>query len=80
MPSDGIDMLHMDNAKEYISLRNQLHRDGIPIRCHFSMAFSPSQNGIAERRIGLIVLKIRCLLLEGDLRKFLWGEAALYAV
>jgi hypothetical protein len=70
----------MDNAQEYISLRNHIRREGIPTRCHFSMAYSPSQNGIAERRIGLIVLKMRSLLLEGDLPKILWGEAALYAV
>ena len=74
MPSDDIDMLHMDNAQEYISLRDHLHREGSTTRCHFSMAYSPSQNGIAERRIGLIVLKIRCLLLEGDLPEFLWGR------
>lgn len=79
-PSDDIEMLHMDNAQEYISLRNHLRREGIPTRCHFSMAYSPSQNGIAERRIGLIVLKMRSLLFEGDLPKILWGEAALYAV
>ena len=79
-PSDNIEMLHMDNAQEYISLRNHIRREGIPTRCHFSMAYSPSQNGIAERRIGLIVLKMRSLLLEGDLPKILWGEAALYAV
>ncbi len=79
-PSDNIEMLHMDNAQEYISLRNHIRREGIPTRCHFSMAYSPSQNGIAERRIGLIVLKMRSLRLEGDLPKILWGEAALYAV
>jgi hypothetical protein len=76
-PSDDIEMLHMDNAQEYISLRNHMRREVIPRRCLFSMAYSPSQNGITERRIGLIVLKMRSLLLEGDLPKILWEEAAL---
>ncbi|KAF0722783.1 hypothetical protein Ae201684_018174 [Aphanomyces euteiches] len=48
-------------------------------RFTLSNAYSPQQNGVAERRIGILVQKIRAMLIEGSLPKFLWATALDYA-
>lgn len=52
-------------------------RKGIPVQT--SVAYTPQQNGVAERFNRTLVEKMRSMLLETNAPKFLWGEAALTA-
>lgn len=76
-PSD-IGNLQTDNAKEFEKL-GRLILSKYHTKTTFSNAYSPSQNAVAERHIGIIVMKTRALLLAGDLPKSLWAEAAIYS-
>ena len=42
-----------------------------------SCAYTLQQNGVAERRIGIIQERARALLLQSNAPSFLWGEAML---
>jgi hypothetical protein len=76
-PTD-IGTLQSDNAKEYEKLA-RIITPKYQTRVTFSNAYSPNQNAVAERRIGLVVQKMRALLIEGSLPKFLWATALEYA-
>ncbi|KAH9103017.1 hypothetical protein AeMF1_020535, partial [Aphanomyces euteiches] len=76
-PTD-IGTLRSDNAGEYEKLA-RLITQKYHTRFTFSNAYSPQQNGVAERRIGILVQKIRAMLIEGSLPKFLWAAALDYA-
>ncbi|KAF0708912.1 hypothetical protein AaE_013051 [Aphanomyces astaci] len=76
-PTD-IGTLQSDNAKEYEKLA-RLITPKYQTRVTFSNAYSPNQNAVAERRIGLVVQKMRAMLIEGSLPKFLWATALEYA-
>ncbi|KAF0710055.1 hypothetical protein AaE_012679 [Aphanomyces astaci] len=76
-PTD-IGTLQSDNAKEYEKLA-RIITPKYQTRVTFSNAYSPTQNAVAERRIGLVVQKMRALLIEGSLPKFLWATALEYA-
>ncbi|RHZ01896.1 hypothetical protein DYB37_011346 [Aphanomyces astaci] len=73
--SSDIGNLQADNAKKFEKL-GRLVLAKYHTETTFSNAYSPSQNAVAERHIGIIVMKTRALLLAGDLSKFLWAEAA----
>jgi hypothetical protein len=55
-----------------------LTADGIII--HHSPPGHPEMNGFAERSGGIIIQRMRMLILEGKLPKELWPEAAMAAV
>ncbi|KAF0768401.1 hypothetical protein AaE_002785, partial [Aphanomyces astaci] len=76
-PTD-IGTLQSDNAKEFEKL-DRLIRPKYNTRVAFSNAYSPQQNAVAERRIGIVVQKMRAMLIEGALPKFLWALALDYA-
>ena len=68
--------LQMDNAGEYQKLgRIILEKYGT--KSTFAQAYTPSENGIAERRMRTSLEKTRSLLIDGDLPAPLWGEALL---
>ena len=70
---------HCDNGKEYISaeVRRFLAEQGI--RVELTAAYSPSQNGVAERLNRTLVEHARAMLAEHNLPLFLWPEAVAYA-
>ncbi|KAH9097279.1 hypothetical protein LEN26_017185 [Aphanomyces euteiches] len=76
-PTD-IGTLRSDNAGEYERLARIIYPK-YHTRFTFSNAYSPQQNGVAERRIGILDQKIRAMLIEGSLPKFLWATALDYA-
>ncbi len=76
-PTD-IGTLQSDNAKEYEKLEKIITRK-YNTRFTYSNAYSPQQNAVAERRIGILVQKMRAMLIEGSLSKFLWALALDYA-
>jgi len=68
-----------DNGGEFINdtLAEFLEAEGIVLTT--SQAYSPQQNGIAERYNGVIWETIRSLKHQGNIRDDLWGELALTA-
>ncbi|KAF0692296.1 Aste57867_16618 [Aphanomyces stellatus] len=76
-PAD-IGTLQSDNVKEYEKLQRKI-TPKYNTRMTFSNAYSPAQNEVAERRIGIIVQKLRAMLIDDNLPKFLWSAALEYA-
>lgn len=73
-------MLRIDNGKEYINyaVRQLLERSGI---VHETTApYIPEQNGVAERANRTIVEMARTMMLDAQLPKQYWVEAASTAV
>lgn len=50
------------------------------IKHEFSVAYTPQQNGRAEREFRTIIEAVRAMLAEADLKKTFWAEAANTAV
>ncbi|KAE8957949.1 hypothetical protein PF011_g30958 [Phytophthora fragariae] len=72
---DEIKRLQSDNGKEYEKLTRIIVKYGTRFR--FTQAYTPQQNGMAERRIRMVMEKALCLLFEGHLSGALWGEAVM---
>lgn len=75
-----ISRFRCDNGREYLSTAMRQHFDERGIQYEFTIRHTPQQNGVAERMNRTIMEKARCMLLESNLRKSLWGEAVLAAV
>ena len=65
--------VRMDNAPELVTLGGQLERAGL--RVEPTVAYTPSQNGVAERLNRTLITKARALLAAAELPERLWGEA-----
>lgn len=65
--------IRIDNAPEFVKLGKGLERDGI--RTETTVAYTPSQNGVAERLNRTLITKTRTLLSAAELPVKLWGEA-----
>ncbi|POM64517.1 LOW QUALITY PROTEIN: Integrase catalytic core protein, partial [Phytophthora palmivora] len=68
-----IQVLQADNAKEYEKLGRVIFRE-YGTHAQFTNAYTPQQNGVAERRMRTIMESVRALLLDGKLPKQLWAE------
>jgi hypothetical protein len=68
----------MDNGGEYIKLGKRILQDH-GTRLIYTNAYTPTQNPVAERRMGIIVTIARSMLIHGNLPQFLWGEAISHA-
>jgi Reverse transcriptase (RNA-dependent DNA polymerase)/gag-polypeptide of LTR copia-type len=68
-----------DRGGEYIDseLQKYLSSKGVIFQC--TVANSPQQNGISERKNRTLVEAVRTLLLEKNLPHYLWGEALHHA-
>lgn len=68
-----------DRGGEYLNhqLQQYLKCEGIKFQC--TVAFSPQQNGVAERKNRTLMEAVRTLLISSDLPKNLWAEALNYA-
>ncbi|CAI7914545.1 unnamed protein product [Closterium sp. NIES-54] len=71
--------LHCDKGGEFSSnlLRDFCRGEGI--LQFFTLSESPQQNGIAERRIGLVMEVARTSMIHGAAPHFLWPSAVRYA-
>ncbi|CAI7845811.1 unnamed protein product [Closterium sp. NIES-53] len=71
--------LHSDRGGEFSSnlLRDFCRGEGI--LQSFTLPASPQQNGIAERRIGLVMEVARTFMIHADAPHFLWSFAVRYA-
>lgn len=75
-----IKCLRSDNGKEYVGKRFQSFLQENGINHQLTAPYTPEQNGIAERMNRTIMEKVRCMLHETKLPKFLWAEAVNYSV
>ena len=74
---DEIRKVQSDNAKEYERLAGIIRQYGTKFR--FTHAHTPQENGMAERRMRMIMEKARSMLYSGHLPCALWGEVVLTA-
>jgi hypothetical protein len=65
--------LQADNAKEYEKLGRILW-EKYGTRAQFTNAYTPQQNGVAERRMRTIMEHVRAVLFDGNLTRALWAE------
>lgn len=74
--SRKIKVLRTDNGGEYCGkeFENYLARHGI--KHDKTIAYTPEQNGVAERMNRNIVERVRCMLTDAGLNKRFWAEAA----
>lgn len=71
--------LRCDNGGEYISqkLKEFCKENGIMIE--YTSPYNPESNGVAERLNRTLIEKARCMMVESEASKELWGEAILTA-
>ena len=70
-----IQILRSDNGGEYISQQFKDYCVQHGIVQHFTIPYSPSQNGIAERKMRTLVECARSMLKTSNLPKKFWAEA-----
>ena len=63
-----------DNAKEYQKFERIIHADGV--RMEYTTAYTPEENGVAERFNRTIIQMTRAMLIWSGLPQGFWGEAA----
>ncbi|CAI7909018.1 unnamed protein product, partial [Closterium sp. NIES-54] len=71
--------LHSDRGGEFSSARLRAFCRAEGIRQTFMLPPSPEQNGIAERRIGMVMDVARTSMIHADAPHFLWPFAVQYA-
>ncbi|CAI7782377.1 unnamed protein product, partial [Closterium sp. NIES-54] len=71
--------LHSDTGGEFSSARLGAFCRAQGIRQTFTLPASPQQNGIAERRIGMVMDVVRTSMIHADAPHFLWPFAVQYA-
>lgn len=72
-----ISMVTVDQGTEYRSNKAKEYFKKKGIQIQNTVAYTPQQNGVAERFNRTLVEKIRSMLLDSNAPKELWGEAAL---
>ncbi|KAG7561531.1 Zinc finger CCHC-type superfamily [Arabidopsis thaliana x Arabidopsis arenosa] len=71
-----IGCLRSDRGGEFTSKEFNEFCAANGIKRQVTAAFTPQQNGVAERRNRTIMNMVRCLLMEKGMPKKFWGEAA----
>lgn len=71
--------IRSDRGGEYISNKyvNNLEKQGIQLQ--YTAAYSPQQNGVAERKNRYLVEMARCMLSDANMGNIFWGEAIMTA-
>ncbi|CAI5525948.1 unnamed protein product [Closterium sp. Naga37s-1] len=72
--------LHSDRGGEFSSTRLETFCQGRGIIQSYTLPASPQQNGVAERRIGLVMEVARTSMCHAGAPQFLWPQAVRYAV
>ncbi|KAK2447548.1 secreted RxLR effector protein [Trifolium repens] len=68
-------VLRTDNGLEFVSEQfNEFCRNK-GIKRHRTVAYTPQENGLAERMNRTLLERVRCMLLGAGLPKSFWGEA-----
>lgn len=79
-PGHTIQTIRTDNGSEFINSKVKQIMINNGIQHQTSVAFTPQQNGCAEREIRTIVEAARTMILEKNYNKNLWAEAVNTAV
>jgi hypothetical protein len=69
---DDVQYLQADNAREYEKLGAIIYRS-YGTKMYFTNAYTPQQNGVAERMMGTLLMRMRSLLIQAKMPKFMWG-------
>lgn len=72
----SIKTLRSDNGTEFCNNHFNSFTAKHGILHQRTVPYSPEQNGVAERMNRTIMEKVRCMLIDGDLHKQFWAEAA----
>ena len=75
-----ISKLTIDQGREYLSKEQSKWYKSKGIQVETTVAYSPQQNGVAERFNRTITEKVRTMLIDSNAPKNMWSEAALAAV
>ena len=70
-----VKILRTDNGTEYVNKKLIGFFDETGILHQKSNAYTPQQNGVAERMNRTLVEKAKCLMFDADLPKCYWAEA-----
>ncbi|KAJ0847396.1 putative RNA-directed DNA polymerase [Helianthus annuus] len=71
--------LRSDRGGEFTSSAFNTYCESYGIKRQLTTAFTPQQNGVAERRNKTIMNMVRCFLVDKALPKWFWSEAANWA-
>ena len=71
--------LYCDNGREYVNNDFKKFCSKKGIKFHFTVPYTPQQNGVAERMNRTITEKARAMINAADLDKQFWGEVVLIA-
>lgn len=74
-----IKILRADNGREYVNKELQGFLKERGIKHQFTVAYTPQQNGVAERKNRSLVKMARCLLIDAKMDKKYWNKAVLWA-
>lgn len=72
-------VIRSDGGGEYVNNELKLFYEQEGIEAQFTAAYSPQQNGIAERKNRTLQEMASCMLLDAGLPKKYWGEAVMTA-
>lgn len=72
-------VLRSDRGGEYMSNEYINYLDQQGIQYQRTVAYTPQQNGVAERKNRTLVEMARCMLIDAKLEKYFWGEAVMMA-
>lgn len=72
-------VVRSDGGGEYVNERLQNFFKSEGIKCQYTTAYTPQQNGVAERRNRYLQEMATTMLLDAKLEKKYWGEAVVTA-
>jgi len=75
----SIRVLRSDNGREYLSHSFKQFKASHGILHQTSCAYTPKQNGVAERKNRHLIEKTLTLLIHGEVPEHFWGDAILIA-
>jgi len=75
----SIRILHSDNGRKYLSHSFKKFMVSHDILYQTSCAYTPQQNGVAERKNRHLVETTYTLLIHGEVPQGIWGEVVLSA-
>jgi transposase InsO family protein len=73
-------VLRTDNGGEFTTVEFASYCADEGVQRHYSMSYSPQQNGVVERRNQTVVGMARALLKQRGMSTIFWGEAVVTAV
>ena len=71
-----VKLLRTDNGMEFCSKAFGNYCRKLGIVRHYTIPYTPQQNGVAERMNRTIISKARCMLSNARMSKRFWAEAA----